>query len=252
MFDAGRMPIDAHREQPRKQRLAYSTVWRVWDDWRRERAAKPTADAAPEPAAPAVIDEQLALPIAAPDRDAGLSDDPVTPDEGDEDIVPMTAQPVRGGKMVQHAGSWILLALVGEMGLHEEAQRAFQSRHPDGLRIALDAVICALAIRQPAIEGVRRLATPSGTTLLRAARVPTASGVRKLLGRLLAQTHGGAVLEARMAERLIATATSEDGPAVFYVDNQYPKASFMWRGEGSPSRAAVCCRHNIQTVATGC
>jgi len=38
MFDAGRMPVDAHREQPRKQRLVYSTVWRVWDEWRRERA----------------------------------------------------------------------------------------------------------------------------------------------------------------------------------------------------------------------
>lgn len=69
------------------------------------------------------------------------------------------------------------------------------------------------------IEGVRRLATPTGATLLRAERVPTASGVRKVLGRLLAQTDGEAMLEARMTERLLATATSASGPAVFYVDN---------------------------------
>ena len=217
MFDAGRMPIDAHREQPRKQRLVYSTVWRVWDEWRRERAARQPVEAAQE-TAPIVIAGQLALPIAAPDGDADLGDDPITPDEFDDDDVPMTAQPVRGGKVVQHVGTWILLALAGEMGLHEETQRAFKGRHPDGLRIALDAVICALAIGQFVVEGVRRLATPTGATLLRAERVPSASGVRKVLGRLIAQTDGGIALEARMADRLIANAASEDGPAIFYVD----------------------------------
>lgn len=218
MFDAGRMPIDAYREQPRKQQLVYSTVWRVWDDWRRERNVESSSDIDPE-SSPVIAESQLVLSLAAPEQESDLGDDSVTPDEDSEDIVPMTAQPVRGGKIVQHVGSWILLALAGEMGLHEEAQRAFESRHPDGLRIALDSIICALAIRQMCIEGVRRLATPTGATLLRAERVPTASGVRKVLGRLLAQTDSGATLEARMAERLIATARSDDGPAIFYVDN---------------------------------
>jgi transposase-like protein len=221
MFAAGRMPIDAYREQPRKQRVVYSTVWRVWSDWQRERDAKQpaaVADAQPEPAAVS-IEGQLALSLAVQDRDADLGSDPVTPDEGADDIVPMTAQPVRGGKLVQHAGCWILLALAGEMGLHEEAQRAFEGRHLDGLRIALEAVMCALAIRQHVVEGVRRLATPTGATLLRAERVPSASGVRKVLYRLLDQTNGGATLEARMTERLIAIATSDEEHAVFYVDN---------------------------------
>jgi hypothetical protein len=237
MFEAGRMPVDVYREQPRKHRLSHATVGRVYQEWRREREQARTTIAVAEEenaeAPAASVDEQLALSLdeprdtnePAPDRDADLGGDPVTPDEFDDDLVPMTAQPVRGGKMIQHAGTWILLALAGEMGLHEEAQRAFESRCPDGLRIALDAIICALAIRQMCIEGVRRLATPTGATLLRAERVPTASGVRKVFGRLLAQTDGGAVLEARMAERLIATATSEDGPAVFYVDNHLRKYS---------------------------
>lgn len=218
MFDAGRMPVDAYREQPRKQRLVYNTVWRVWNDWRQERNAKsPTTVASGPP--PVVVEGQLALSLVAPEPDAGLGSDPVTPDEGIEDIAPMTAQPVRSGKMVQHVGCWILLALAGEMGLHEEAQRAFKGRRLDGLRIAIDAVMCSLAIRQLCVEGVRRLATPTGATLLRAERVPSASGIRKLLGRLIAQTDGGTAFEARMTERLIANATSEDGHAVFFVDN---------------------------------
>lgn len=224
MFEAGRMPVDVYREQPRTRRVSHATIGRVYQEWQRLRvqAATSTSEAAttwPE-IAPVAIDVQLALPVALAVGDADLGNDPITPDEFDQsDQVPMTAQPVRSGKMIQHVGTWIMLALAGEMGLYEEAQRAFEGRQRDGLRIALDAIICALAIRQMCIEGVRRLATPTGATLLRAERVPTASGVRKVLGRLLAQTGGGAVLEARMTERLIVTAHSEDGPAIFYVDN---------------------------------
>ncbi len=220
MFDAGRMPVDAHREQPRTDRRSYSTVWGVYDQWKRMQDRTQTLEQE-APLATPVDGEQLDMFANKVEHRTTAEDDraPPAPDESDGSIVPMTAQPVRGGKLVQHAGSWILLALAGELGLHEEAQSAFKGRHADGLRIALDAVICALAIRQFVVEGVRRLATPSGATLLRAERVPSASGVRKLLGRLLSQTDGGAALEARMAERFIAAARSDDGPAVFYIDN---------------------------------
>ena len=222
MFEAGRMPIDAYREQPRKDRRAYSTVWEVYAQWRRARTAhspppsvdEPVKEPVPSaPQLPPVVDERADAPrrVRACGGSRGAHAD--QPDDG------AAGAPVRGGKHVQHAGCWILLALVGELGLPTEAQRAFVARRPDGLRIALDAIVCALAIRQHVIEGVRRLATPSGATLLRAERVPTPSGVRKLLGRLLAQTDGGIVLEQRMAERLIAAAKQDAQPAVFYVDN---------------------------------
>jgi hypothetical protein len=223
MFDAGRMPIDAHRAQPRKDRRAYSTVWQVYQQWKQERARAPAVEAAAPPVTPP--GGQLALWAGSTEPDATEHDEidesiaPPAPDEDEAEIVPMTAQPVRGSKLVQHVGSWILLSLAGELGLYEEAQTAFKGRRADGLRIALDAVICALAIRQFVVEGVRRLATPSGATLLRAERVPSASGVRKLLGRLLEQTDGGTALEAAMAERLATAARRDDGPAVFYVDN---------------------------------
>ena len=214
MFEAGQTPTDAHRAQPRKARHAYSTVWEVFSQWKQTR---------PAPPAPAPIEVPLTraaqLTLWQATTPAAAVDEVVPPEEGRTDIVPMKAQPIRGGRMVQHVGSWLMLALTRELGLYAEAQEAFAPRHREGLRIVLDAVICALANGQRVVEGVRRLATPTGPTLLRAARVPTASGVRKLLGRLLAQTDGGAALEAGVANRLLATAQGDAGPAVFYVDN---------------------------------
>jgi hypothetical protein len=101
----------------------------------------------------------------------------------------------------------------------------------------------ALAIGQFVVEGVRRLATPSGATLLRAERVPTASGIRKLLGRLIAQTDGGTMLESRMSERLVKTATSDDDPAVFFVDNHMrPYTGKHVVRKGCPARSRYWAR----------
>lgn len=214
MFDAGKMPIDAFREQPRKDRRGYATVWRVYDQWKQKVSSPSTA---PLLEFPIPSDGQLTLwgAEAAADQDERHA----SADEGGAEIVPMTAVPVRGGQMVQHVGCWILLALANEFGLHDDACRALAQRNHDGLRIALDAVICALAIYQRCIEGVRRLATPTGPTLLRAERVPSASGVRKLFGRLLSETEiGGTLLDARVTTRLIAAAHADEGPAIFYVD----------------------------------
>jgi hypothetical protein len=237
MFDAGQMPIDAYREQPRKDRRAYSTVWGVYNEWSQDQSARsaaplhetepPREDQLPLWGTATVDQAAAASPVASDEvgaanpvaSDEVVTASQVTPDEGGQEFVPMTAAPVRGGHMVQHVGCWILLALANELGLHDDAYRAFGQQHHDGLRIALDAIICALAIYQRCIEGVRRLATPSGPTLLRADRVPTASGVRKLFGRLLSETEiGGAILDARVTTRFIAAAHADEGPAVFYVD----------------------------------
>jgi hypothetical protein len=117
MFAAGRVPIDAYREQPRKQRVVYSTVWRVWNDWRSERDATRTAIAVAvgddpsetEPSETASTTEgQLALALTSNERDADLGDDPVTPDEDGGDIVPMTAQPVRSYVDNQYPGTFVM------------------------------------------------------------------------------------------------------------------------------------------------
>jgi hypothetical protein len=211
-FAAGLTPKAVFLEQPRRKRVAYVTVWREHQRWQEARVTMPP----PAAIAPAMRDGQLAL--FSTEDEVG-SNATTTENEGEEGITPMAARPVRSSQQVQHVGAWMLLVLAGEMGLHEEAGRAFESDNHVGLRIALDAIVCALAIRQTCVEGVRRLATPSGPTLLRAKRVPTASGIRRLLGRMIAHVDGGPILAASMAGRLLRSAVADDGVAVFYVDN---------------------------------
>ena len=213
-FATGLSPKAVFLEQPRRKRLSYVTVWREHQRWQEARVAvsPPTAVAPPR------RDGQLAL-FSTVDESGVDAGSATTDDEGGEGITPMAARPVRSSQHVQHVGAWMLLVLASEMGLHEEAGRAFESDNHAGLRIALDAIVCALAIRQTCVEGVRRVATPSGPTLLRAKRVPTASGVRRLLGRLIAQVDGGPIMAASMAGRLLRSAVADEGVAVFYVDN---------------------------------
>jgi hypothetical protein len=229
MFVAGLMPTAACRGQrgAKKTHFSYTTVRREFLTWKQACEAAPPVAPTTDIASSAPSDGQLLFEFAAPMPLGGVEaatheadlDADSTPVEGGVEIVPMAAAPVRGGQMVQHVGCWMLLALAHEAGLYEDAAHAFKQQDQDGLRIALDAVICSLAIYQRCIEGVRRLATPSGPTLLRAERVPTASGVRKLFGRLLGETEiGGAILDARVTTRLIRAAHVDDGPAIFYVD----------------------------------
>lgn len=222
-FDAGLTPKAVWREQPRRSRHAYSAVWREHRAWLESRSVAPAAKSTEASVdAPLADASQTSLwPEATTSVAAAVTAEEATEDEGGEAIVPMTARSVVSRQQVQHAGTWLMLAVASELGLHEEADRALaRSAHDhDALRIALDAIICALAIRQLCVEGVRRLATPSGPALLRAERVPSASGVRRLLGRLVDDTDSAAKLETKMGERLIQAARADDGPAVFYVDN---------------------------------
>jgi hypothetical protein len=216
-FEAGVKPINVFREQPRRGRLSFTTVWRVFEQWRHAtRPTRPTVE-------PLVIAAAGQLTLWSTAKTSASEPEPAdehaTAEEDGRAITPMVAQPVRSGQLVQHVGTWLMLALAKQLGLYEEAQHAFGGRGGDGLRIALDAVVCALAIQQRCVEGVRRLATPTGPTLLRSARVPTASGVRKLFGRLVTQMGSPATLDARIAARFIAAAQADNGPAVFYVDN---------------------------------
>jgi hypothetical protein len=218
-FAAGMTPKAVWRAQPRRGRLSTTTVWREHKSWKAARVVEASASAPTSPYATIAPTPTDQLPLWPAANAVAEIADAVTEDERGPVIVPMTSRPVHSSRDVQHLGCWILLALAAEMGLHDEAREAFGSKHPDGLRIALEAVMCALAIRQGCVEGVRRLATPSGPALLRAERVPSASGVRRMLGRLIAQSGGDIALDARMTQRLLKSAQADEGPAVFYVDN---------------------------------
>jgi hypothetical protein len=131
---------------------------------------------------------------------------------------------------VQHAGSWILLALMHASGLYQrtEALRlaAIQTGDVDGrhlgataLRVALDAAIIAIGIGQGCMEGVRRLATPTARTLFRIGQaLPPPAWVRQVLRRLACAR--GQVLHVATMLALIQRAQREDEPrAWYYVDN---------------------------------
>jgi hypothetical protein len=233
MFAAGHMPTATCREQrgAKKTHFSYTTVRREFETWKQACDGQPPTAPTKDIASPPSDGQLLLFAEPATEQAVETAASKADPDDADAtraedsaEVAPMTTAPVRGGQMVQHVGCWMLLALAHKFGLHDDAEHAFKRQ--DGLRIALDAVICSLAIYQRCIEGVRRLATPTGPTLLRAERVPTASGVRKLFGRLLDETEiGGAVLDARIATRLIAAAHVDGGPAIFYVDGHMRRYS---------------------------
>lgn len=130
-------------------------------------------------------------------------------------VTVLRSRPVASGRLVQHVGSWLLLALAQQHGLYEVAERLAGN---ESMRIPLDATLAALAIGERTVEGIRRLATQTAPLLLRCDRTPTANTVRRHL-HAFANEHG-ATLMANVGERYLdrARATGNER-AVFYVDN---------------------------------
>lgn len=124
----------------------------------------------------------------------------------------------RSRRGVQYAGVWLLTAVVGSLGLYESAAKLPQaSSRP--LRLAFDAVLAALGVGEGCVEGVRRLATRAAAALLLASASPSATWVRRTLGR---QTSGAEEFHRDFAAKLFLAARhrAEPGkPVVFYVDN---------------------------------
>jgi len=97
--------------------------------------------------------------------------------------LPLRTQPVKSAHWVQDVGTWLLIAMLHRQGLYDAARASWADEKMHGpLRIALDAVVCALALGENCIEGVRRLMTTSGDALVRANRAPSATWVRRVLG----------------------------------------------------------------------
>lgn len=236
LFEEGWNATEATRKQRRgKGRVSRPTVSREWRRWKAVRDS--AAIAAPAMTAIArIAAEQLTLfpletdgPTSGPDPitdEANATaatieheDSDVIATATDEDrgaVLALRSRPVVSTPVVQHAGTWIAMALAALEGLHEEVHKLDGAG--DNAQIAIDAAIAALAIGQRTIEGVRRLQTPTAPQLLRADHAPTASAVRRRLWQV-AKDHG-VTLMARMSERSLEAARAMEGaPAVFYVDN---------------------------------
>jgi len=120
-------------------------------------------------------------------------------------------------EVVQHAGSWILLALLDRLGVYDEAARRCSKVSHVTLRVVLDAIAVALAIGEGCVEGVRRIATPSAPLLLRHNTVVGATWVRDVLGRFAAQA--ALAFRARVTAQLLRRSSSSRERVWLYVDN---------------------------------
>jgi hypothetical protein len=138
--------------------------------------------------------------------------------QGDEEAA--QAAPVRAGRNVRHVGTWILLGLLEREGVYEAARaECSDGLEWPALRVALDAVVAALALGERCVEGVRRLEAPSAGVLLRAGAAPSESWVRRVLKRFVDDA-SGARLMLRMTAHYLAEARAEEArPAVYYIDN---------------------------------
>ena len=236
LFAEGTKVAEAHRRLGERCGVSYKTVWREHKAWAKDRTAIEDETAVVEIEATAqqvlaivpatvketedeqrVEDEQLAE--TAPSEAAGLPSGRTADDFDDDEGA--TVAPLQGGKSVQHAGGWLLLAMVQALGLYDavelgwEASGLWRSR----MRLVMDAVIMALGLGERCVEGVRRLATKSAALLLRASNAPSESWTRRVLHRY-AEDMGGAKLQLRMTGTYLQRAGVEENcAAVFYVDN---------------------------------
>jgi hypothetical protein len=243
-----------------KKQLSAGTLRKLYRAWEATRAAAAAAASAAESPA----QQTLPLTVEAtatepPNSSAQLS--PGVPSEGvpsegalaakkqesgyvlrapvEEDGRTLPAAGPRSAKHVPFLGSWLLVALTAQQGLHEavEAEASPRKKVPrPALRLAVDAVMVALAIGQGCVEGVRRLAHQGAAALLLSARAPSPTWVRRMLGRAAADRHGFFIHLKASGELMRAAASRAGELAVFYVDNQYAGASVMRRRRGSPSR----------------
>jgi transposase len=205
LFDAGLTIAEARKKV---RGLGFSTIGFVHTAWTKKREAERAKREADEAAA--ARNEPLPLPgfkRMAPRPMAG----PPTP---------IAAETVHGGPFVQHAGTWIVLAMLAKLGLYEAAERAGEGRvEARTLRVALDAAAIALTLGQSCVEGVRRIATPTSPVLLRAETCPSPPSVRQAMRELADDLGAMRFHVAMLAMYLRSPAHDDHEGGVYYVDN---------------------------------
>jgi len=183
--------------------------------------AEPAGSASGTRAAPRESSERRALRATAP---AG------SPEEAKGVEAEIASQEPQSARSVQYAGGLLMVAMVASLGVYERAEKALSERGEKAkhlgrslLRVALDSAVIALAIGERCIEGVRRLATSTGPKLLRADSLPSATWVRRILGRFC-QAGAARALHFGLGGDLIRQASETCSPllpTVFYADNHH-------------------------------
>jgi len=213
MFERGITIAEARKKV---RGLAYSTVGHVHTAWAKRMDKERLDQESKERAAEATLSlpgiKRMAPRPRLPEVDAASTD-------------------VRSHAFVQHAGTWLMIAMLAKLGLHETAERFSGGRVAAvPLRVAIDAAAIALTLGQSCVEGVRRIATPTASVLLRATHCPSPSAVRGTIKKLAAD-FGAVAIPLTMLSTYVARAKDVDG--VFYIDNHlrpYSGARVVRRG----------------------
>jgi hypothetical protein len=212
LFAQGLRPQAA---QSKVKRASLSTVARLFRAWReRGQAAKATVASESTGSAES---RTLSLPgvemLPTPSPSVEVSQ-----------AVPADTAGVRGGGgFVQHLGTWLMITFVARLGLYKAAEAVAVERAcvpASVVRVGFDATIAAFALGEHALEGVRRLRTPTAKLLLQTPSVPSPDSLRALMDDLSADL-GAVGLHFAMLRRYIKAdrelKSGETG--VFYVDN---------------------------------
>ena len=252
LFESGASAQFAH--QKINEKISLTMVARTRRAWRAEREAKASALASATDADTAIGKQLVLIRAAAPRVSPELETEEIQAEQTLAQVAQelpssnnMLAELTIGPSLhdsneasseliidsrkqyVQHAGTFIVLALLQAFGLYRHTETLRENAVAKGdlnrrylgktaLRVSLDAAVIALLIGQKCIEGVRRIATPSAKTLLRVlSAVPSESWVREVIGRF-AQARGQA-LHLVTSFALIEQAERErDARAWFYID----------------------------------
>lgn len=215
LFDKGFGPRAAHGAVAKQ--ASYGTVYKAYCAWRSGRAAPATTatngipEVQPSLALVAASEEADAVEVAAPATTIAAPGEATPGEPTLEEVAPPS------GAVVQHAGSWLLLGGLRELGFYDLAAHHREEVPGAALRAAIDATAIALAIGEGSVEGVRRLETSSVDTLLRRRGGISASFTRRVL-------HDFADVAAKtfpeaMAARLLARAGEGEDRCFLYVDN---------------------------------
>jgi hypothetical protein len=212
LFDEDLSVSEVHRRVRRGRVISRTTVVRARKVWAAKRVTAPVvAEAAKE-------QQELVLEMAS----SRAPDPPCAAPMPVEPTLTVAAQGTpQSADFIQHAGSWMMAAMLARFGLYDRAALLARDNELDGeaVRLALDAVVSALAIGEECVEGVRRLETPSATMLLRCEGAPSASWVRRVLHDF-ADAGCAVRLHIGMAGQWIREAHQQSArPIVFYVDN---------------------------------
>jgi hypothetical protein len=214
LFEKGFGPRAAHRDVAKK--ASYGTVYAIHQEWLLKRVAKGVnvEEPAPEQASLTLVGGGETTLDGARATDAVVAEK--APPEAQREPTLESVAPQASG-VVQHIGSWLLLALLERFGFYDLAAQQRGEVAVESLRPAIDAAAVALTLGEGCIEGVRRIATPSVDTLLRRPGGISASWVRSVLHEfadVASETFPGLV-----GTRLLASSGEGEDRVWLYVDN---------------------------------